>query len=157
MYSSGIHSVHAQEKPSTVYAEKGYLTFDQKPLGSLDKPLVLRTYVPTAGVSKQEVLVNHSKGPIHPNMVQVVEVNCPKMISSSIDGIPAAIAVNLGKTLSCVWDTTECRLLYSWTDGFLDMQNYWGEREEEEEKDLDMYPSYTALFFMAGIHPLQNQ
>ena len=66
-----------------------------------------------------------------------------------IDGIPAAIAVNMGKTLSYVWDTTECRLLYAWTDGFLDMKNYWGERESGRRKGFGYVPrSYTALFFI---------
>ena len=62
MYSFFAFSVRAQEAPNSSYAEKGYLTFDTKPLGSIEKPLVLRTFVPTAGVSKQEVLANHSQG-----------------------------------------------------------------------------------------------
>jgi hypothetical protein len=41
-------------------------------------------------------------------------------------GIPGAIAVNHGDTLSYAWDTTECRLLYAWRGGFLDMDPYWG-------------------------------
>ena len=96
MYSSFAFSVHAQVAPSSLYAEKGYLTFDTKPLGSIEKPLVLRTFVPTVGVSKQEVLANHSQG-----------TNSPKYGASSgreskneylpIDGIPAAIAVNWEK------------------------------------------------------------
>ena len=82
------------KKLPILLAEKGYLTFDTKPLGSIEKPLILRTFVPTTGVSKQRVLVNHSKG-----------TNSPKYGASSgkeskneylpIDGIPAAIAVNL--------------------------------------------------------------
>ena len=101
MYSSSSPCACGQVAPSSLYAEKGYLTFDTKPLGSIEKPLVLRTFVPTAGVSKQEVLANHSQA-----------TNSPKYGASSgreskneylpIDGIPAAIAVNLGKTLSYV-------------------------------------------------------
>lgn len=156
MYSSAIHSVRAQEKPSTVYAEKGYLTFDQKPLGSLEKPLVLRTFVPTGGVSHKDVLPNHSQG-----------ANSPKYSAGSgkestkeyepIDGIPATIAVNLGKTLSYVWDTTECRLLYAWADGFLDMKNYWGDRKGGRRKGFGYVPKlYGFVFYKAqGIHPLQ--
>ena len=156
MYSSFAFSVHAQVAPSSLYAEKGYITFDTKPLGSIEKPLVLRTFVPTAGVSKLEVLANHTQG-----------TNSPKYGASSgkeskneylpIDGIPAAIAVNLGKTLSYVWDTTECRLLYAWTDGFLDMQNYWGERESGRRKGFGYVPKlYGFVFYKAqGVHPLR--
>ena len=112
--------------------------------------------MPTAGVSKQEVLANHSQG-----------FNSPKYGASSgkeskneylpIDGIPAAIAVNLGKTLSYVWDTTECRLLYAWTDGFLDMKNYWGERESGRRKGFGYVPKlYGFVFYKAqGVHPLR--
>ena len=137
------------------YAEKGYITFDTKPLGSIEKPLVLRTFVPTAGVSKQEVLANHSQG-----------FNSPKYSAGSgkestkdyqpIDGIPAAVAVNLGKTLSYAWDTTECRLLFAWTDGFLDMKNYWGTRESGRRKGFGYVPKlYGFVFYKAqGIHPL---
>jgi hypothetical protein len=101
-------------------------------------------------------LANHSKG-----------TNSPKYGASSgkeskneylpIDGIPAAIAVNLGKTLSYVWDTTECRLLYAWTDGFLDMQNYWGGRESGRRKGFGYVPKlYGFVFYKAqGVHPLR--
>ena len=138
------------------YAEKGYLTFDTKPLGSLQKPLILRTYVPSMGISATEVLPNHSTGS-----------NSPKYGASSgrestteykpIDGIPATIAVNLGKKLSYVWDTTECRLLYAWTDGFLDMKNYWGDRESGRRKGFGYVPRlYGFVFYKAlGPHPLQ--
>jgi cytochrome c2 len=156
MYSSGIHSVRAQEKPSTVYAEKGYLTFDQKPLGSLDKPLVLRTYVPTGGVSHEAVLPNHSTGSTSPKYSAGSGKESSKEYQP-IDGIPAAIAVNLGKTLSYVWDTTECRLLYAWTDGFLDMKNYWGERESGQRRRFEYVPKlYGFVFYKAqGVHPLR--
>ena len=138
------------------YATKGYITFDTKPLGSLEKPLVLRTFVPTAGVSQEKVLANHSQG-----------LNSPKYSAGSgkestkeyqpIDGIPAAIAVNLGKTLSYAWDTTECRLLFAWTDGFLDMKNYWGTRESGRRKGFGYVPKlYGFVFYKArGVHPLR--
>jgi len=156
MYSSAIHSVRAQEKPSTVYAEKGYLTFDQKPLGSLEKPLVLRTFVPTGGVSHKDVLPNHSQGSNSPRYSAGSGKESTKEYEP-IDGIPATIAVNLGKTLSYVWDTTECRLLYAWADGFLDMKNYWGDRKGGRRKGFGYVPKlYGFVFYKAqGIHPLQ--
>jgi len=156
MYSSAILSVHAQEKTSTVYAEKGYLTFDQKPLGSLDKPLVLRTFVPTGGVSHKDVLPNHSQGSTSPKYSAGSGKESTKEYEP-IDGVPATIAVNLGKTLSYVWDTTECRLLYAWADGFLDMKNYWGDRKGGRRKGFGYVPRlYGFVFYKAqGIHPLQ--
>jgi len=155
VYSLAIHSVHAQEKPSTVYAEKGYLTFDQKPLGSLDKPLVLRTFVPTGGVSHKDVLPNHSLGSTSPKYSAGSGKESTKEYEP-IDGVPAAIAVNIGKTLSYAWDTTECRLLFAWTDGFLDMKNYWGTRESGRRKGFGYVPKlYGFVFYKAqGVHPL---
>ena len=155
VYSLAIHSVHAQEKPSTVYAEKGYLTFDQKPLGSLDKPLVLRTFVPTGGVSHKDVLPNHSLGSTSPKYSAGSGKESTKEYEP-IDGVPAAIAVNIGKTLSYAWDTTECRLLFAWTDGFLDMKNYWGTRVSGRRKGFGYVPKlYGFVFYKAqGVHPL---
>ena len=138
------------------YAEKGYLTFDNKPLGSLNRPLVLRTFVPTLELSKESVLSNHSSGSTSPKY----SPGSGKESTSEykpIDGIPAAIAVNLGKTLSYVWDTTECRLLYAWTDGFLDMVNYWGDRAGGRRKGFGYVPRlYGFVFYKAvGEHPLK--
>ena len=63
VYSKAGHPINAKELQSNSdYSKKGYLTFANKPLGSPDRPLVLRTFVPTAGVSKQKVLANHSIG-----------------------------------------------------------------------------------------------
>ena len=133
MYSHFTLSVSAQDTPSTPYATKGYLTFDQKPLGSPEKPLVLRTYMPTGGVSHKDVLPNHSTGSSSPKYSPGSGRESSKEYEP-IDGVPAAIAVNLGKTLSYAWDTTECRLLYAWADGFLDMKNYWGDRKGGRRK-----------------------
>ena len=46
----------------------------------------------------------------------------PGIVDPTI-GIPAALGVNFGDQLSYCWDTTECRLLYAWNGGFLDMAN----------------------------------
>ena len=85
-----------QDSKVSDYAEKGYLTFDNKPLGSLNRPLVLRTFVPTLELSKESVLYNHSSGSTSPKY----SPGSGKESTSEykpIDGIPAAIAVNLGK------------------------------------------------------------
>ena len=156
MYSHFTLSVSAQDTPSTPYAKKGYLTFDQKPLGSPEKPLVLRTYMPTGGVSHKDVLPNHSTGSSSPKYSPGSGRESSKEYEP-IDGVPAAIAVNLGKTLSYAWDTTECRLLYAWADGFLDMKNYWGDRKGGRRKGFGYVPRlYGFVFYKAqGIHPLQ--
>ena len=145
-----------QDSKVSDYAKKGYLTFDNKPLGSLNRPLVLRTFVPTLELSKESVLYNHSSGSTSPKY----SPGSGKESTSEykpIDGIPAAIAVNLGKKLSYVWDTTECRLLYAWTDGFLDMVNYWGDRAGGRRKGFGYVPRvYGFVFYKAvGKHPLK--
>tara|TARA_B100000925_G_scaffold289872_1_gene273757 strand:+ start:999 stop:2096 length:1098 start_codon:yes stop_codon:yes gene_type:complete len=137
------------------YAEQGYLTFDLKPMGSIDRPLILRTFVPSLNLSQNEVLRNHAKGLQSPKY----SPRSGKESSSRyepIDGIPAALAVNLGRSLSYVWDTTECRLLYAWTDGFLDMKNYWGDRQSGRRKGFGYVPRlYGFVFYKAlGDHPL---
>lgn len=64
--------------------------------------------------------------------------------------IPAAIAVNHGPALSYVWDTTECRLLYAWQGGFLDMFPYWGEENRGSRRSFDYGPRLVGnLFFLA--------
>lgn len=156
VYSHLFGKIQAQrENTDAEYSQKGYLTFNVKPMGSVDRPLILRTFVPTLSVSTNSVLSNHSTGS-----------NSPKYSPSSgkesrkeyepIDGVPAAIAVNLGKSLSYVWDTTECRLLYAWTDGFLDMKNYWGDRLSGRRKGFGYVPRlYGFVFYKAlGPHPL---
>ena len=113
----------------------------------MEKPLVLRTYVPSIGIDYDDVLPNHARGLTSPKY----SPSTGKESNSNylpIDGVPAAISVNLGKTLSYVWDTTECRLLYAWTDGFLDMKITGVNGSQAAEKDLAMYRSYTALFFI---------
>ena len=94
-------------------------------------------FVPT--VCQEKVLANHSQG-----------LNSPKYSAGSgkefeyqpIDGIPAAIAVNLGKTLSYAWDTTECI-------GRMDFRHeiIVALRSREEEKVLDMYPRLYGFVF----------
>jgi cytochrome c2 len=137
------------------YAEQGYLTYDMKPLGSVDRPLVLRTFVPTLSLSASQVLRNHTNGLQSPKYSPGSGKESSKSYEP-IDGVPAALAVNLGKTLSYVWDTTECRLLYAWTDGFLDMKNYWGDQQSGRRRGFGYVPRlYGFVFYKAlGEHPL---
>jgi cytochrome c2 len=156
VYSHPFGKTYAQVKNSTSsYAQNGYLTFDLKPMGSEGRPLILRTFVPTLGLPQMDVFPNHSKGASSPKYSPSSGKETTKQYQP-IDGIPAAIAVNLGKPLSYIWDTTECRLLYAWTDGFLDMKNYWGERDSGRRKGFGYVPRlYGFVFYKAlGKHPL---
>ncbi|MGA1101399.1 MAG: hypothetical protein ACO3VB_06470, partial [Opitutales bacterium] len=137
------------------FQDTGYLTFDTKPMGSLESPLILRTYCPDPKLDRNLVLGNHSRG----TSVAKYSARSGKEndgVQPPIPGVPAAIAVNLGKKLSYVWDTTECRLLYAWTDGFLDMKNYWGDKEGGRRRGFAYVPElYGFLFYKAqGKHPI---
>ena len=144
--------------PMTVaqnFKDTGYLTFDTKPMGSEERPLILRTYCPDPKLDRNLVLGNHSRG----TSVAKYSARSGKEndgVQPPIPGIPAAIAVNLGKKLSYVWDTTECRLVYAWTDGFLDMKNYWGDKEGGRRRGFAYVPElYGFLFYKAqGKHPI---
>lgn len=156
VYSHTESTLHGKKSsPEYAYAKNGYLTFDLKPLGSMDQPLVLRTFVPTLGLPQDDVLSNHTQGLPSPKYSPSSGREVTKQYEP-IDGVPAAIAVNMGDTLSYVWDTTECRLLYGWTNGFLDMKNYWGDRTSGRRKGFGYVPRlYGFVFYKAlGKHPL---
>ena len=137
------------------FQDTGYLTFDLKPMGSVERPLVLRTFCPDPGLDQNLVLGNHTRGTEVSKYSARSGQESDKTIPP-IAGIPAAIAVNLGKKLSYVWDTTECRLLYAWTNGFLDMKNYWGDQASGRRKGFAYVPElYGFLFYKAqGKHPI---
>lgn len=136
--------------------EVRYLTFDNQPLGSVAAPLVMRTYLPDLDLGRA-VLSNHGEGRNTPRYSAKTGVLSSSSEDQPIPGIPAGIAVNYGKVLSYVWDTTECRLLYAWTNGFLDMTSYWGSPEGGSRKKNDYVPRLIGtLFYKArGSHPLQ--
>jgi len=124
------------------------LTFDTTPLGEKDRPLILRTYVPDPGLDPA-VFSNHgvaSRSPkYNPGSGRDVggEYTMMKVI-------PAAIAVNHGPALSYVWDTTECRLLYAWQGGFLDLFPYWGEEGKGGRRSFDYGSRLVGnLFYLA--------
>lgn len=124
------------------------LTFDTLPLGEKDRPLILRTYVPDPGLDSK-VLANHGKASKSPkyNPSKGEDV---KGEYGMMKVIPAAIAVNHGPALSYVWDTTECRLLYAWQGGFLDLYPYWGEWGKGGRRSFDYGARLVGnLFYMA--------
>jgi azurin len=110
-----------------------------KPLGTFEKPYVMRSFVPDPGLDSA-VFANHSRAKpavrYDPNTRQDIlekkkdpatgqTIEVPAVVPTQ-PGIAGAIAVNHGKEFSYVWDSTECRLMYAWRGGFLDMNWYWG-------------------------------
>ena len=95
------------------------------PNGSLARPMVVRTFMPDIGFDEAVVLPNHERGKV----AKGYSPNSGKDTDSEVKpirGLPAAMAVGFGDALSICWDTVECRSLYAWTGGFLDMTKYWG-------------------------------
>lgn len=124
------------------------LTYDTTPLGEVDRPLILRTYVPDPGLDPA-VFANHGKASKSPRY-SPKSGRDTKGEYSMMKVIPAAIAVNHGPALSYVWDTTECRLLYAWQGGFLDLYPYWGTEGRGGRRSFDYGPRLVGnLFYMA--------
>lgn len=134
-------------------AEERFVTLSNLPMGTREAPLVLRTYFPDPGLSR-EVMSRHGLGArarkYTPGKGDVDGFVDP------IPGIPGAVGVNFGPELSYCWDTTECRLLYAWTGGFLDMTNYWGEPESGRRKGFGYIPEIVGelVYLSRGSHPL---
>ena len=130
------------------------LTHDNTPMGSLEQPLLLRTFMPKADL-KDDVLTNHHLGRNSPKY----NPNSGKDVQGEykpIKGLPAAIGVNYGTQLSYCWDTVECRLLYAWSGGFLNMMNYWGDPKRGNRQSFGYVPELVGnLFYLAeGQHPI---
>jgi cytochrome c551/c552 len=124
------------------------LTFDTTPLGEKDRPIILRTYVPDPGLDPA-VFRNHGKASKSPKY-SPNSGRDTKGEYSMLKVIPAAIAVNHGPALSYVWDTTECRLLYAWQGGFLDLYPYWGEKNRGGRRSFDYGARLVGnLFYLA--------
>ncbi|GAB5560776.1 MAG: hypothetical protein SynsKO_24230 [Synoicihabitans sp.] len=110
------------------------------PFGSAEKPYVLRTFMPTMGIGN-EVFPHHGNGMATPKYrAKTAEFSDDEM-DDPIDGVPGSIAVNFGEDLSYCFDTTECRLLYTWHGGFIDMTNYWGAGQGGQRKKFGYVPT----------------
>jgi len=131
------------------------LTTDNLPLGELERPLILRTYVPDPGID-DAVFANHHRGLPTPEYSASQGRDVDGEVATD-DGIPAAIAVNHGPALSYAFDTTECRLLFAWQGGFLDMFPYWGDPALGQRRRRDYVPRLVGTVFhqATGAHPLQ--
>lgn len=141
----------ADTKPAT-----DYITYDNQPMGTVEAPLILRTFVQNLELDA-ETVARHSVGEASPHYSPGSGILNPARSYQPISGIPAAISVNAGPGLSYVWDTTECRLLYGWANGFLDMKNYWGEPKGGGRKSFGYVPYFVGnMFYKArGAHPLR--
>lgn len=130
------------------------LTYSNRPLGSPSEPLVMRTFMPEPGLGS-EVLARHYRGARSPKYSPKLGKDIAGEYKP-IAGLPAAIGVNFGGKLSYCWDTTECRLLYAWQDGFLDMKPYWGDPKRGNRQSYGYVPKLVGtLFYKAsGGHPL---
>lgn len=95
------------------------------PEGTLKRPLLMRTFMPVLDLD-DEVFSNHYISRGTPSYSPKTGSFDPMEIDEPIEGIPGAIAVHFGDQLSYCFDSTECRLLYTWSGGFMDMTNYWG-------------------------------
>jgi mono/diheme cytochrome c family protein len=125
------------------------------PKGSAAFPLLMRTFMPTMGV-EPAVFAHHQHGQVaakyNPEKASDVEG-----IEKPIDGVPSAIVVNFGDALSYCFDTTECRLLYTWNGPFMDMTRYWGAAAGGGRKSKDYVPVVNGPVWWrtSGSVPLQ--
>ncbi|MDQ8187968.1 c-type cytochrome [Pelagicoccus sp. SDUM812002] len=108
--------------------QKGKSTVTPFPEGTLDRPILLRTFMPTMGLP-DSVFTHHDRGEATPKYSPSTGTFDPEETDPVVPGVPGAIAVNFGNSLSYCFDSTECRLLYAWSGPFLDMTNYWGAGE----------------------------
>jgi hypothetical protein len=131
------------------------LTYDNLPMGSVDAPLVLRSYFPDPDLD-ESVFAHHHKGGKSPRYSPERGGDLEGEYTP-VKGVAAAIGVNLGPSLSYVFDTTEARLLYAWQGGFVDMFPYWGDRERGSRMSNAYIPQLVGILFYktSGRNPLQ--
>ncbi len=127
------------------------------PMGTRAAPLVLRTFMPTLEMG-DEVFTHHHLGQATPKYQPNNGRFSGDEVDAPIDGIPAAIAVNFGPELSYCFDTTECRLLYTWSGGFMDMTDYWGAETGGARKRFSYVPTLmgSVAFKARGFAPVRG-
>lgn len=144
--------INAGEVAPTI-SDSSLIKYENRPLGSVSEPLVLRSYLPDPELD-EGVFPNHDRSSQTPEYSPEKGVDIAGEVMP-LQGIPAAIAVNHGPVLSYVFDATEGRLLYAWQGGFLDMYPYWGDKKLGTRL-YDYVPRLVGtLFYKAsGRHPL---
>lgn len=121
------------------------ITFENLPLGSEEKPLILRTYMPDPGLDAA-YFAHHGTGAKSPKYNAATGMDV-KGEYDPIKGFPAAIGVNHGPALSYAFDTIECRVAYAWQGGFLDMYPYWGDPVRGNRLSYNYVPSLVGILF----------
>ena len=121
------------------------VNFDNLPLGSLEKPLILRTYMPDPGLD-DGYFPHHGKSAKSPKYNPGTGMDV-KGEYNPIKGLPAAIGVNHGPALSYAFDTIECRIAYTWQGGFLDMYPYWGDPVRGSRLSYNYVPQFVGILF----------
>lgn len=131
------------------------LTYNTLPLGSAEDPLVLRSYFPDPDLD-EAVFAHHHKSAKSPKYSPERGGNIEGEYTP-IKGVAAAIGVNYGPLLSYVYDTVECRLLYAWQGGFVDMFPYWGDQQLGSRISNAYVPQLVGVLFYktAGQNPIQ--
>ncbi len=142
---AGLHAAQSQR----------LLTYDTLPLGAPDAPLLLRTYYPDPDLD-ESVFGHHHKSAKSPKYSPERGTDIEGEYTP-IKGIAAAIGVNYGPKLSYVFDTTECRVLYAWQGGFVDMFPYWGDKQLGNRISNAYVPQLVGtLFYKAsGKNPVE--
>lgn len=121
------------------------VTYDNLPLGSESKPLILSTYMPDPGL-EEGYFAHHGKSAKSPKY----NASSGTDVSGEYDpikGLPAALGVNFGPVLSYVFDTVECRIAYAWQGGFIDMYPYWGDPVRGSRQSYDYVPRLVGTLF----------
>jgi cytochrome c2 len=136
-------------------AESRLLTYDTLPRGTPEAPLLLRTYYPDPDLDEAVFAHHHKSGKspkYSPDRGTDVEGEY-----TPIKGVAAAIGVNYGPALSYVFDTTECRMLYAWQGGFVDMFPYWGDKQLGNRVSNAYVPQLVGTLFYkaAGKNPVE--
>lgn len=121
------------------------ITFDNLPLGSEEKPLILRTYMPDPDLA-DAYFAHHGKSSNSPKYNPGTGMDV-KGEFIPIKGLPAAIGVNHGPALSYAFDAIECRIAYAWQGGFLDMYPYWGDPVRGNRLSYDYVPRLVGILF----------
>lgn len=121
------------------------VSYDNLPLGTETKPLILRTYIPDPDLDAG-YFAHHGKGAPSPkyNPGRGKDVGGEYQ---PIKGLPAAIGVNHGPALSYAFDTVECRVAYAWQGGFLDMYPYWGDPNRGNRLSYNYVPHLVGTLF----------
>ncbi|MEN9362638.1 MAG: hypothetical protein RL095_4173 [Verrucomicrobiota bacterium] len=142
----------------TPEAPKAALSVNHLPKGTIEKPLLLRSFVAAYDLDP-EVLAHHGVAERSPEYDPKTGKETPSKLYPLLKGLPTGNAVSFGDRLSYVFDGTECRLLYAWSGGFLNMKDYWGPEAGGGRKDFNYLPRMEGkLFFMtSGKEPLVIQ